>query len=118
MRSRYTAYTLKNEAYLLKTWHPQTRPADLNLNSDQSVWQSLSILACHKGLEFDDEGTVEFTATYQLNETARTLHETSRFIRETDTWLYLDGKIKPETKLGRNDPCHCGSQKKFKKCCG
>lgn len=31
-------------------------------------------------------------------------------------------KLKPITraseKIGRNDPCLCGSKKKFKKCCG
>lgn len=26
--------------------------------------------------------------------------------------------VRETPKIGRNDPCSCGSQKKYKKCCG
>ena len=64
---------------------------------------------------------VEFIATGRVENTAVTLHEISRFQKEDDQWLYVDGDIHPSKKaangVGRNSPCPCGSGKKFKKCC-
>jgi len=117
MRSRYSAYVLKRSDYLAATWHPSTRPASLDVSADDTQWQRLEIVATEKGGSGDNDGVVEFAAYYQGGQ----LHERSRFLKEEGKWLYVDGDILPpvtETKAGRNDPCPCGSGKKFKKCCG
>lgn len=117
MRSRYSAYVLKQSAYLAQTWHPSTRPAALNIDADPVSWQRLAMLACEAGGEGDAQGTVEFVAWYAGGQ----LHERSRFVREGGRWFYVDGEILPAVaadKIGRNAPCPCGSGKKYKKCCG
>lgn len=117
MRSRYSAYVLQRTDYLLRTWHPTTRPVNLDLAAEGVVWQGLEIIGRSHGTGEDDEGAVEFVAHCQAGQ----LHERSRFIRESGQWYYLDGTLLPpvqKEKLGRNDPCPCGSGRKFKKCCG
>lgn len=116
MRSRYSAYTLKLGDYLYATWHPSTRPLSLDIQSDETPWLRLEVIATDKGVEGDSEGIVEFSAHYQGGQ----LHERSRFVKEEGKWFYLDGEILPPVvaaKPGRNEPCPCGSGKKFKKCC-
>ncbi len=93
MRSRYTAYTLRLEPYLLATWHPSTRPAELNLNTEpQPKWLGLQVK--HHQQADDSHAEVEFVARYKLGGRAYRLHETSRFVREEGRWYYLDGNIK------------------------
>ena len=94
MRSRYTAFVLKLDDYLLRTWHPSTRPADLDLSEDCTEWIKLEILNCQHGSPNDQRGKVEFKAHYRLGNRSAYLHEISRFRREDGKWLYLDGKIK------------------------
>jgi len=118
MRSRYTAYCLRDVAYLLKTWHPRSRPASLDFSGDGTEWSGLAILRQEDGGTADLIGLVEFSATYRQGGKMRRLRETSRFANEAGEWLYVDGDIHPEAKPGRNDPCPCGSGKKHKKCCG
>lgn len=89
MRSRYTAYVLADEAYLLATWHPDTRPAQLELAQEAPVkWLGLAI----KRHEDDGAGhaIVEFVARYKIAGRAHRLHEISRFVREQGRWLYVD----------------------------
>ncbi len=117
MRSRYSAYVLQRADYLLQTWHPSTRPASLDLAAENVVWLKLEIIETKQGSAKDDEGLVEFVAHSQGGQ----LHERSRFRKESSYWYYLDGALLPPVatvKPGRNDPCPCGSGKKFKKCCG
>jgi SEC-C motif-containing protein len=96
MRSRYTAYTLGREAYLLRTWHASTRPAALDLSSARPVkWLGLEIVHTHGGGPTDTDGTVEFIARTKVNGKAERLHETSRFVREAEQWYYLDGTLRP-----------------------
>ena len=92
MRSRYVAYALRLEPYLLATWHPSTRPADLKLDEAPPRWLGLTI----KRHELQDDGhaIVEFVARYKVGGRAYRLHETSRFVREDGRWFYLDGDIK------------------------
>jgi SEC-C motif-containing protein len=119
MRSRYTAYKLKNSAYLLDTWHMTTHPPALDLASDATHWLGLSIIESreHRG---SGEAQVEFTATFLADKTLQSLHERSRFVCCDERWLYLDGEAtwSRAPLPGRNDPCYCGSGRKFKKCCG
>lgn len=92
MRSRYSAYVLGLELYLLATWHPDTRPAALDLEQDMPTkWLGLEV----KWHETSDaeHASVEFVARYKVNGKAYRLHETSRFVRNQEQWVYVDGKI-------------------------
>lgn len=96
MRSRYTAYVLAREDYLLRTWHGSTRPAHLGLQDAGPVkWLGLKILRCEAGGADDRDGIVEFVARYQVNGRAERLQEASRFVRDAGQWLYVDGQIAP-----------------------
>lgn len=89
MRSRYTAYVLKLEDYLLRTWHTQSRPERLDLQQDSSQWLGLKILKAPPVQ--GEERLVEFLARYKVNGRAYRLHEVSRFLLEEGRWFYVDG---------------------------
>jgi SEC-C motif-containing protein len=92
MRSRYSAYVLGIEPYLLATWHPDTRPARLDLKEDAPTkWLGLEVKR-HEALDAE-HAIVEFVARYKVNGRAYRLHETSRFLREQGQWLYVDGEM-------------------------
>lgn len=94
MRSRYSAYGKENESYLKNTWHPDTRPETIEF--DPAIkWTRLRIKNTEKGGANDEEGIVEFIATYKNNGRAFQLHEVSRFVRVYGNWVYLDGDIQP-----------------------
>ena len=93
MRSRYVAYTLGIEPYLLATWHATTRPTALDLGAEPIArWLGLEIKR-HE-TQGEDHATVEFVARYKIDGRAYRLHETSRFVREDGRWFYIDGEIK------------------------
>jgi len=92
MRSRYTAYTLLREDYLLATWQASTRPATLSLaDESQTKWIGLE-LKRHEQQDAD-HAIVEFVAKYKVNGKAHRLHEVSRFLREAGQWFYVDGEL-------------------------
>ena len=92
MRSRYTAYTLLHEDYLLATWHASTRPAQLGLAEEtRSKWLGLQVKR-HEPQDAD-HAIVEFVARYKVNGRAHRLHEVSRFVREDGRWFYVDGEF-------------------------
>jgi len=95
MRSRYTAFTQANEAYLLKTWHESKRPESLDLDPDEPVkWLGLRIDRVENGGVNDDHGMVCFVARWRVGGgRAQRLEECSRFVREEGRWYYLDGSI-------------------------
>ncbi|MDH5445081.1 MAG: YchJ family metal-binding protein [Gammaproteobacteria bacterium] len=93
MRSRYTAHVIQDETYLLKSWHPSTRPATLSLDKENTKWIGLKIIHCSAGKAGDETGEVEFVARYKINGKAHRLHENSRFRYEWDSWLYMDGDV-------------------------
>lgn len=96
MRSRYTAYVMGIELYLLATWHFTTRPTQLNLAEDPSPkWLGLKVMR-HAVMD-EDKAVVEFVARYQINGRAHRLHEISHFTREGGQWFYVDGEF-PEPK--------------------
>lgn len=112
MRSRFSAFAMRNTAYLSQSWHPSTRPASLELDANEQ-WLRLDILS--RGQDW-----VEFQAIFRENTQSHdffVLKEKSRFKYEQGHWFYLDGKhqIKP-LKVGRNELCPCGSGKKYKDC--
>jgi len=122
MRARYSAYDSDNLDFIRLSWHSSTRPSSVEPNEKGFSWQALEIVDTQAGGHNDDEGEVEFIASYIMNSHAGTLHERSQFKRENGEWRYLDGKEKkgqPITsqKVGRNESCPCGSGKKYKRCC-
>lgn len=91
MRSRFTAFALGDTGYLLRTWHPRTRPARLTLDPAQR-WTRLDILDTERGGLFDTTGTVEFRAHYRHAGHPGEQQERSRFVRDDGNWVYLDGE--------------------------
>ena len=92
MRSRYSAYVMALEPYLLTTWHASTRPTQLDLATDnKSQWLGLEVK--RQQVTGSDNAIVEFLARYKTGGRAHRLHETSRFIREDGRWYYVDGEF-------------------------
>ena len=92
MRSRYTAYTLDREDYLLATRHPSRCPASIAPASDpHRKWLGLTVKRHEQtGL---DQAVVEFVARYKIGGRAQRLHEISRFVCEGGQWFYVDGDV-------------------------
>ncbi|EGI75542.1 SEC-C motif domain protein [Hylemonella gracilis ATCC 19624] len=90
MRSRYSAFVLGRADYLLSTWHPDTRPAELQFDTGVR-WLGLEVRAAR---EEGDHATVEFVARSKWGGRATRLHEVSRFVRLAGRWFYLDGKFR------------------------
>ena len=88
MRSRFSAFAVGDADYLLRTWHPSTRPPSLELDPAQR-WLSLEVLHAHGGL-FDTEGRVEFRAHYRDLRGRGSMHERSTFTRNDGAWVYVD----------------------------
>lgn len=93
MRSRYTAFVREDAPYLLRTWHPDTRPETIGFDTDLE-WRRLVIADRVAGGPFDTVGVVEFEAFWRQGGTRGSLHERSRFVREDRTWFYVDGDIR------------------------
>jgi SEC-C motif domain protein len=142
MRSRYVAYVTVNIDYLETTLAPESR-SDFDAKSTKqwaklAKWKGLKIISTEAGTAKDKTGTVEFIATYQQGNETLDHHETSQFRKEDSKWYFIEGDahthkegedhhhqhekvqtvVRDQPKVGRNDPCTCGSQKKYKKCCG
>ncbi|NLN61455.1 MAG: YchJ family protein [Myxococcales bacterium] len=129
MRSRYTAFTRADVGYIRDTRHPQS---DFHFDEEAtrkwatgSKWLGLTILNTAGGGLNDSEGEVEFVARYTVDGQKTEHHERAKFQRDQDRWYFVDGEFvrtapirREAPKIGRNDPCSCGSGKKFKKCCG
>jgi SEC-C motif-containing protein len=99
MRSRYTAFVLDELDYLLETWHPSTRPANLERNAPGLKWLGLQLRS--QACQDADHATVEFVARSRHNGQAVRLHEISRFVREDGRWFYVDGDFvqKPRKQI-------------------
>jgi SEC-C motif-containing protein len=128
MRARYSAYALGAIDFIVETClRDDKHDIDIDATrkwSEKSKWIGLKILRTEKGGPSDQEGKVEFVATYVQDGLREEHHEISNFVRKDGEWLFEEGEIVPTTvvregpKVGRNDPCPCGSGKKYKKCCG
>ncbi len=129
MRARYTAHATGEFTFLETSVHPSTREkvdtAKMRQWAEAVTWNGLEVHGTTGGGETDDTGTVSFTARYSINGVEQDMREDASFVREDGVWHYLDGDVHGHTpyrreapKIGRNDPCPCGSGKKYKKCCG
>lgn len=130
MRARYTAYSRGAFDYLQRTTHPDSNDdvdwADLEKSAAAVSWDKLEILSTEDGQPEDTHGVVTFWAHMSYEGYPLDHRERSIFKKDAEGhWLYVDGQVlRPEPirrdhpKVGRNDPCPCGSGKKYKKCCG
>lgn len=119
MKSRYSAYCISNMEYIQKTTTSNKLDTlDLLFLKDwskNSIWQHLEII---NNTTQDNSAIVEFKAYYIYDKIQRVHHEISTFIKTNNIWYYDDGILKnTNPKVGRNDDCICGSEKKYKKCC-
>ncbi len=118
MRSRYSAFVLKDADYLIKTWYPDCQAAsfaeDIRAGFANTEWLGLTVFDTTINPD-GAEGLVSFVARFAEAGKTGAIIERSRFLKQDGRWYYIDG-TRPE--FGRNDPCPCGSGKKFKKCCG
>jgi SEC-C motif-containing protein len=128
MRARYSAYAEHEIDFIMdSTVRKDKADIDYKATRDWSVrseWLGLRIVSTEKGGPEDTEGVVEFEASYAKNGLKDLHHERGRFKKIDGVWFYDDGTVAPNTvirtgpKVGRNDPCPCGSGKKYKHCCG
>jgi SEC-C motif-containing protein len=91
MQSRFSAYVVGDAAYLLKTWHPSTRPRRVELDPDLR-WTHLEVIDSQSGGLFDTTGVVEFNAHYCIDAQPGALHERSTFSRDGGEWRYLNAE--------------------------
>lgn len=129
MRARYSAFAHQEMPYLLETLHPGQR-SDYDEEgaakwASESDWTGLEILDVKGDPATENSGSVEFRASYRRNGEKQEHHELAEFRKSKGIWYFFDGKMvsagqyrREAPKVGRNDPCPCGSGKKFKKCCG
>ena len=128
MRARYTAYSQIEMDFIEKTHDPKTNK-DIDMQGSQewaesTNWQGLEIVETKQGGVDDEVGTVEFKATFLTEEGSQIHHELSYFRKQDGVWYYSDSTnpnrtlVRESPKVGRNEPCSCGSKKKYKKCCG
>ncbi|OFC68736.1 YchJ family protein [Alteromonas confluentis] len=117
MRSRYSAYKVGRFDYILATYSREKRSQlttqDLQASAANTHWLHLDV--CHADID-----TVEFKAWFSEGKKLGLMHETSSFVQEDGHWRYHTGEMHNDTgsvKMGRNDPCFCGSGKKHKQCC-
>lgn len=128
MRSRYTAYVRGAIDHIAATNAVSAAdafdPEQARQMSEELDWQGLEVVSVQDGGPDDSEGVVEFRLRFSRLGQDMMHHEASRFVREDGRWKFESGEMNPKQapvrvdKVGRNDPCPCGSGKKFKKCCG
>jgi SEC-C motif-containing protein len=127
MRARYTAYAMEQMDFLFESTHPDHREGYDHEGAKRwarnSEWLELEIIGTSKGGRDDREGEVEFVARYREKDVRREYHECGHFKQENGRWYFTEGSmVKPKpissSKVGRNEPCPCGSGLKYKKCCG
>jgi SEC-C motif-containing protein len=129
MRARYSAFAEGDLDFIRDTLtargredHDEAGTRDWALHSK---WHGLEVVSSSAGGKDDDEGEVEFVASYSQRGKRVDHHERALFVREDGKWRFSDSKgvamgtiKRDEPKVGRNEPCRCGSGKKAKKCCG
>jgi SEC-C motif-containing protein len=127
MRARYSAYVYVDIDFIFNSTHPDHRKnydhEGTRAWAENSDWQGLEIVATDKGGDGDQTGEVEFIARFREKGVLRSHHERAMFKKEDGRWYFTEGEMaKPRpiqaNKIGRNDPCSCGSGAKYKKCCG
>jgi SEC-C motif-containing protein len=129
LRSRYTAFTRGDVDFIMSSHHSRTlaevKREEIEEWSKNSEWLGLKVVQVEAGRKEDEQGTIVFGAQYRAEGKLHDHWEKSFFEKENGQWKFLDAQgvqvgpvRRTEPKVGRNDPCTCGSGKKYKKCCG
>lgn len=128
MRARYTAFvTQRVDEFAYETLAPEKR-ADFDREAVEQSSRDVEGLGMEvrhvvDGGAGDETGSVEYVARFRVRGKKQIHHELATFRREDGRWLYVDGNVNPKSpprrvvKVGRNEPCPCGSGKKYKTCC-
>lgn len=128
MRARFSAHCERNYAFLVTSTHPDHRDGvsedEISQWAQHVNWTDLEVHSATPG-ESENEGNVSFTAHFTVKDTPQELREDATFAKVNGEWFYVDGHVhgqepyvRETPKVGRNEPCPCGSGKKYKKCCG
>lgn len=126
LEARYQAFIRGDIDFIVESHHPELRSQldrdSLVSWSRESEWKGLKIFEME---EKENRAFLDFSVRYQRNFEVIDHRERAEFRKDDGRWFYYDSEfVKPESvrrdgeKIGRNDPCSCGSGKKFKKCCG
>ena len=128
MRARYSAFVRGDLDFLERTLAVETRATfdrgEVGHSAEEATAMGLEVLAVEGGGETDDTGTLDYLARFKMRGEPYLHHERATFRREDGAWVYVEGTVNPKSpprtvvKVGRNDPCPCGSGKKHKTCCG
>ncbi len=129
MRARYSAYVMHEIDFIAASCVREEGANDIDMDetrkwSEESEWLGLKIHGTKQGGPSDEEGIVEFSAYYSRKGLKDEHREVAGFKKVDGKWLYAEGNLTPTTivrsvpKVGRNEPCPCGSGKKYKQCCG
>jgi len=124
MRSRFTAHFVHDFLHVHRTYsETANEPYVADPEAGKTAWTRLVIHSHTPGANAD-AAFVDFTAYYREGDKEQALHEKARFHRIRGTWMYTGpartgpAPIQAQAKVGRNEPCPCGSGKKSKQCCG
>lgn len=128
LRSRYTAHVKGEVDYIINTVLPSKRKnhkvEGIKKWINTAEWLGLKVVNAPEVALGATEGKVEFIAEYREKLRKIDHHEIASFKKENGVWYFDDSEfpfqqvINEGPKVGRNDPCPCGSGKKYKKCCG
>jgi SEC-C motif-containing protein len=129
MAARFVAYATGAIDYLIETHDPKTRAETDRKSTEEwarrADFRALALLRSERGGPEDESGEVEFIARYSIDGVEYAHHERSEFRKLDGRWYFVNGEKvsappvrRTAPKVGRNDPCVCGSGKKYKKCCG
>ncbi len=128
VRARYTSYVVEKTEFLFDTMAPAVRaeldPVESARIAKEADWHGMEVRSVRPAPDDDAVTEVEYIAKFRLDGQVRVHHERARLRRDDGAWMVHDGEVNPKDpprrveKVGRNDPCPCGSGKKHKKCCG
>lgn len=124
MRSRFTAHVVGDFAHLHRTYLGTARQPYVRPDEGTPVAWTRLVIHSHEPGPKPDISFVDFSAYYNESDAEHALHEKAEFAKRDGGWLYTravrmgPAPVKAQPKIGRNDPCPCGSGKKYKHCCG
>lgn len=128
IKARYAAHASQHYQFLIDSIHPDHREGEdieeIRQWAEHVQWKGLQILTSIGGGSADTTASIGFVVFFSVNGYPRQMKETAHFKKENGRWFYTDGDVEGQMtvqrtspKIGRNEPCPCGSGKKYKKCC-
>ncbi len=124
MRSRFTAHVAHDWRYLHRTYRPTADKPYVDEEETSPLAWSRLVIHAHEPGATPEVATVDFSAFFVNEHGEHALQEKSEFVRTNGQWIFTrtlrTGPAPVRAtgpKVGRNDPCPCGSGKKYKHCC-